>query len=232
MHNNSGLDFKVGIDHLVYNFIHILIASTSDPVQELAACLQHKLIKSSSSSINTTYDGNEIDFPVDRPILMYMSHDIIIVSVLTALGLDHFKYNSQGMPPTVAQELRRNFKLNEMTSFGARLIFEIWTCPRDDSLKDLRTQLYKSPDLSSSKNETVDYIHLVPNEAPLPLDGLSACKDSVNGFCNVRNFLSQVSDLTKEAQYQQTCFGKYNASTPVGNGQPPSFKIWSHCLVI
>lgn len=67
---------------------------------------------------------------------MYMSHHNIVVSVLTALGLDHFKFNSQG---TVAQEPRRNFKLNEMTSFDPHLTFEIWTCSRDDSLKDLRT---------------------------------------------------------------------------------------------
>ncbi|KAJ5404317.1 hypothetical protein N7509_004188 [Penicillium cosmopolitanum] len=74
------------------------------------------------------------------------------------------------MPPTVAQAPRRNFKLNEMISFGTHLTSEIWTCPRDTSLKDLQTQLYKNLELSSPNDETVDYIRLVLNNA-LSLSG-------------------------------------------------------------
>jgi hypothetical protein len=62
----------------------------------------------------------------------------------------------------------------------------------------------------------------VLNNAPLPLDGLSACDGSVTAFCTVKNFLSQVPQLTKEAMYQEACFGSTNTSILVGNGQPPS----------
>jgi hypothetical protein len=190
-------------------------------VQELAARLQHELIESSDSSINSTYDDNEKDFPLDQRLFMDMSHDDTIVSVLAALGLDYFKYSPQGIPSTVAHAPERHFKLNEMTPFGAHLVSEVWTCPKDTSFHDLQLQMYKNPDLSS-KSDTEQYIRFVLNSAPLPLDGLSACDGSVNGFCPVKNFLSHVPQLTKEAMYQEACFGSYNTSISVGNGQPPS----------
>lgn len=169
-------------------------------VQELAARLQHKPIKSSDSSINSTYDGNEKDFPLDQPLFMDMSHDDTIVSVLTALGLDYFKYSPRSMPSTVAHAPKRNFKLNKMTPFGAHLVFEVWTCPKDTSFHDLQAQMYKNLDLPS-KADTEHYIRLLLNNALLPLGGLSACDGSVNGFCPVTKFLSEVTQLTKEANY-------------------------------
>lgn len=188
-------------------------------VQELAARLQSRLIPSSDSSINYTYDNNAKDFPLNQPLYMDMSHDDIIVSVLTALGLEYFKYGPHGLPGKVPHAPPRKFRLNEMTPFGARLFSEIWTCPKDVSFKDLQEQLYKNPDLSS-KSDTTDYIRFVLNNAPVPLDGLTACDGSVNGFCSVEKFLGSVSNLTEEAQYQEACFGDYNITSQVGNGQP------------
>lgn len=188
-------------------------------VQELAARLESKLILSSQSSINYTYDDNTKTFPLDQPLYMDMSHDDIIVSTLTALGLDYFKYSPQGLPDSVSHAPHRTFNLNHMTPFGARLFSEIWTCPQDASLKHLQPQKYKNPDLSSKSN-TTDYIRFVLNNAPLPLDGLSACDGSVNGFCKVSQFLGAVPKLNEEAMYQEACFGDYNITTQVGNGQP------------
>lgn len=188
-------------------------------VQELAARLKSKLIFSSQSSINYTYDDNTKTFPLDQPLYMDMSHDDIIVSVLTALGLNYFKYSPRGLPDSVAHAPHRNFHLNRMTPFGARLFSEIWTCPQGASLEYLQPQKYKNPDLSSKSN-TTDYIRFVLNNAPLPLDGLSACDGSVNGFCEVNRFLGAVPNLNHEAMYQEACFGDYNITTQVGNGQP------------
>jgi hypothetical protein len=188
-------------------------------VQELAARLQSRLITSSESSINYTYDDNTKTFPLDQPLYMDMSHDDIIVSVLTALGLNYFKAGPHGLPVSVAHAPHRNFILNQMTPFGARLFSEIWTCPKDASLEHLQPQKYKNPDLSSEPN-TTDYIRFVLNNAPLPLDGLSECDGSVNGFCEVDKFLSAITKLNKEAMYQEACFGDYNITSQVGNGQP------------
>ncbi|KAJ6032817.1 uncharacterized protein N7446_008890 [Penicillium canescens] len=188
-------------------------------VQELAARLQSKLIMSSDSSINYTYDDNTKTFPLNQPMYMDMSHDDIIVSVLTALGLDYFKYSPHGMPTSVSHAPRRNFNMNQLTPFGARLFSEVWTCPKDISFKNLQPQKYKNPDLSSESN-TTDYIRFVLNNAPVPVDGLTACDGSVNGFCPVEKFLSSIPDLNKEAMYQEACFGDYNITSQVGNGQP------------
>ncbi|KAL4862814.1 amidase signature domain-containing protein [Aspergillus spectabilis] len=179
-------------------------------VQELAARLQHRLNKSSESSINSTYDGNKKDFPLEQPLFMYISHDKTIISVLTALGLDYFNYSPQGMPSTVTHAAKRHFKLNEMTPFAAHLFSEVWTCPESTttSFDDLKPQMYKNPDLSSKYDiNTEQYIRFLLNNSPLPLDGLPACDRSVNELCSLKNFLSQVPQLTREAMYQEACFG-------------------------
>lgn len=187
-------------------------------VEELAARLQSKLITSSDSSINYTYDDNTKTFPLDQPLYMDMSHDDIIVSVLVALGLDYFKSGPRGLPVSVSHA-PRNFNLNQVTPFGARLFTEIWTCPQDVSFEELQVQKYKNPDLSAKSN-TTEYLRFVLNNAPVPLDGLQVCDGSVNGFCKVDQFLSAIPKLSKEAMYQEACFGDYNITAQVGNGQP------------
>lgn len=197
-------------------------------VLELAARLQTKIIHSSDTSINYTYENNEKQFPLHQPLYMDMSHDDIIVSVLTALGLEYFKYGPHGLPVegiTHAPE-DRTFTLNEITPFGARLNTEVWTCPStstsscSSSLKNLDPVLYHNPDLSSTKN-TTEYIRFVLNNAPVPLDGLKGCEDSVNGFCAVKDFLKGVPQLKEDAEYQYACFGKHDAGGgQVGDGRP------------
>lgn len=190
-------------------------------VLELAARLQHKLIYSSDTSINYTYDDNTAQFPLDQPFYMDMSHDDIIVSVLTALGLKYFKYGDRGLPGDVDHAVNTTFHLNQITPFGARLISEIWTCPSDHkSFTDLDPVLYENPDLSS-QNGTTDYIRFVLNDAPVPLDGLVGCEGVKDGFCPVQKFLTGVPTLKQQAMYQQACFGNYTTTGQVGNGQPP-----------
>lgn len=193
-------------------------------VLELAARLEAKLITSSDTSINVTYDDNAAQFPLDQPFYLDMSHDDIIVSVLTALGLDYFRYSSKsGLPSNVDHAPSdRTFNTSEITPFGARFISEVWTCPGNKtSFDNLVPVLYQNPDLSSVPVKT-DYIRFVLNGAPLPLDGLAGCEGSKNGFCAVKDFLSGVPTLKKDAMYQKACFGNYTVGGQVANGQPLS----------
>jgi len=187
-------------------------------VLELAARLEHKLIHTSDTSINYTYDNNLAQFPLHQPLYMDMSHDDIIVSVLTALGLDYFKAGPNGLPPT-ENDPHRTFRLNEMTPFGAQLFSEIWTCPHDVSFDHLDPVLYVNPDLSSTK-DTKDYIRFVLNNAPVPLHGNPGCGKGRNGFCEVGDFLRGIPKLKEKAMYQYACFGKYTTGKQVGNGHP------------
>jgi hypothetical protein len=186
-------------------------------VQELAERLQSRLIMSSDSSINYTYDDNTRDFPLSQPFYMDMSHDNVIIAVLAALGLDYFKAGPHGLPTTVPHSPPHNFNAKEVSPFGARLFTEVWTCPKDISFDHLQEQMYKNPDLSS-QSETTDYIRFVLNNAPVSAKGL--CIDAVNGFCRMDEFLKKAPGLDKEAMYQEACFGDYNITTQVANGQP------------
>ncbi|KAH8689450.1 putative extracellular phytase [Talaromyces proteolyticus] len=193
-------------------------------VQELAARLENTLIYSSDTSINYTYDDNTKQFPLGQPFYMDMSHDDTIVGVTTALGLDYFKFSDHGLPANVSSPpASRNFRLNKMTPFGARFVSEVWTCPANDSsvFTDLTPVIYKNPDLSEAKG-TARYIRFVLNDAPVPVDGIKACENAVNGFCAVKDFLKDVPHMVKESDYQRACFANYTVSGQVGNGQPPS----------
>ncbi|KAI9925832.1 hypothetical protein MW887_005638 [Aspergillus wentii] len=188
-------------------------------VLELAARLEAKLIYSSDTSINYTYDDNTAQFPLHQPLYMDMSHDDNIVSVIAALGMEYFNYGSQGLPGDLTKSPPRTFKLNEITPFGARFISEVWTCPSDTSFDNLGATLYKNPDLSSKK-DTKDYIRFVLNNAPVPLKGVPGCDGAKNGFCAVPDFLKGVPDMKKEAEYQYACYGDYNSTGQVGDGYP------------
>ncbi|KAI9927228.1 hypothetical protein ASPWEDRAFT_165747 [Aspergillus wentii DTO 134E9] len=190
-------------------------------IVELAARLEHKLLFTSDTSINYTYDNNIKDFPLHQPFYMDMSHDDIILSVITALGLDYFKYGPHGLPSDIDHAPNRNFTLSDMTPFGARFFSEIWTCPANVSFTNLDPVVYENPDFSCS-NTTTDYIRFVLNGAPLPTDGLVGCEHAKNGFCAVKDFLSGVPQLEKDAQYQHACFGKYKTGSQVGDGAPES----------
>ncbi|BAE62612.1 unnamed protein product [Aspergillus oryzae RIB40] len=191
-------------------------------VLELAARLEGKLIHSSDTSINSTYDDNTAQFPLGQPFYMDMSHDDIILSVISALGLEHFKYGPHGLPINIDHApSNRTFALNDLTPFGARFMSEVWTCPSNVSFDSLDPILYVNPRLESTRN-TKRYIRFVLNNAPLPLDGLVGCEDSQNGFCAVDGFLSGVPTLKENAKYQEACFGEYPTGKQVEDGVPYS----------
>lgn len=187
-------------------------------VLELAARLEGKLIETSDTSINTTIDSNPSTFPLHQPLYMDMSHDDVIVAVLTALGLKYFNHGLKGLLGTVDHAVSRTFKLNEVTPFGAHLISEVWTCPEHTNFHELDGALYRNPDLSSTPN-TTDLIRFVLNGAPISQEGLDGCEKSINGFCGVQGFLKGVSKLKEKADYQHACFGNYTAGHQVGDGR-------------
>ncbi|KAL5044330.1 hypothetical protein BDW71DRAFT_101077 [Aspergillus fruticulosus] len=194
-------------------------------VLELAARLQGQLIISSDTSIDSTLDNNIATFPLDQPFYMDMSHDDIILSVVTALGLEYFKFGPHGLPGNINHAPNRTFSLSEMTPFGARMMSEIWTCPTNVSFASLDPVLYTNPRLEGSAGAGAGaskYMRFVLNSAPLPLEGLVGCEQAVNGFCPLEGFLSGVPTLKENAQYQKACFGEYPTGEQVGDGAPAS----------
>lgn len=185
----------------------------------MAARLEGRLIQASDTSINYTYVSNITQFPLNQPLYLDMSHDNVIVAVLTALGLSYFIYGPTGLPENAVHAPERAFHLNEITPFGAKLASEIWTCPASVSFKELGSALYKNPDLSTKPN-TTDYIRFVLNSAPLPLDGLDISEMGENGFCALKDFWGVIPQLKQNAEYQFACFGQYVRGHQVGDGKP------------
>jgi len=178
-------------------------------VLELAARLEGKLIPSSDTSINSTYDNNTDTFPLGQPFYMDMSHDDIIISVMAALNLDYFKYPSlTGLPGDVDHAPDRTFRISDVTPFGARFMTEVWTCPNDVTFDSLDPVLYSNPILESTER-TTKYIRFMLNNSPLPLVGVPGCENSTNGFCALDGFLSGIPELVKRANYREACYGYY-----------------------
>ena len=138
-------------------------------VQELLARLQHQYITSSNSSVNTTFDNNADQFPLDQPFYADFSHDNTIVAVLTALSLDYLHD-----PPTLTQvppDPDRRFILSHLTPFGARLITEVIGCDSSNPapVANQRTQYYPSQYGYNPANATNKFIRMRLNNGILPL---------------------------------------------------------------
>ncbi|KAJ5664384.1 hypothetical protein N7507_005115 [Penicillium longicatenatum] len=186
-------------------------------VLELAARLEGKLIPSSDTSINSTYDNNTDTFPLGQPFYMDMSHDNIIVSVMAALNLDYFKYPSlTGLPGDVDHAPDRTFRISDITPFGARFMTEVWTCPNDVTFDTLDPVLYSNPILESTE-DTTKYLRFLLNGSPLPMTGVVGCdaENSTNGFCPLEKFMNGIPELQNRANYREACFGYYLNHTDI-----------------
>ncbi|RAL11881.1 histidine phosphatase family protein [Aspergillus homomorphus CBS 101889] len=194
-------------------------------VLELAARLNHTLPSTQSANINLTLDANPATFPVHQPLYMDMSHDDVIVSVLTALGMQYFTFpGGKGLPRDVREPPARRFKLGEIAPFGAHFVAEVYSCPSDMDRVVLGGEtMYENPDLSGSGVETEEWLRFVLNGKPVPLEGVSGCEggnDGGHGMCRVKGFLGGVEEMVRVAEWDRACLGNYTSPGQVGDGHP------------
>jgi hypothetical protein len=187
-------------------------------VQELMARLNHTLITSSSSSVNSTVDNNTKTFPTNQPFYADFSHDDIIISVLTALSVDYF-YD----PPSLTQfppNPNRHFILSNLTPFGARLITETIGCSSPDPAPVEKSRVAYTPGQYGydPKNATHKFIRMRLNNGIVPLNTIrgGACGTSttgrIDGMCPLQDFMSSQKNSTALANYQYACFGNYTVA--------------------
>ncbi|CAF4176906.1 unnamed protein product, partial [Adineta steineri] len=178
-------------------------------VQELLARLQNRYIDISESSVNSTLDNNPTTFPLGQPFYLDYSHDDIIVSVLTALGMEYFKGPSTGLPYDIphAPNPPENFDLSQMTPFGARLFTEVLTCSSSNpKVKKTKSTVYSKPNITNGTK----FIRMQLNEKTLPLHTIG-CPVRSDGLCSLEDFLVATAKTNEEAQYAAACFGDYAA---------------------
>ena len=185
-------------------------------LQELIARLEHEFIISSNSSVNSTYDDNPAEFPLEQAFYADFSHDDIIISALTALSLDHFR-----VPPSLSEippNPKRPFILSHLTPFGGRLVTEVIGCTTSDPspVASPRTQYYPTQYGYNPANATHKFIRMRLNNGILPLDTIrgGACKGRRDGMCAMNKFLKSQADAYALSNYDFACFGNYTIADP------------------
>ncbi|KAK9461967.1 histidine phosphatase superfamily [Lipomyces oligophaga] len=148
-------------------------------LKELQARLEGHLLTEPFASINVTITNNEQTFPLDQVFYMDMTHDTIILAVLTALGIPF------GQLPSTTLLQPRLFVASRLVPFGARLYVELIDCP--------------------VFSETM--VRLKLNSRVFPLTGVGACPSDPEGFCPLSTFISALDMATAKVDYDNVCFG-------------------------
>lgn len=180
-------------------------------VDELIARLTDQYINASYSSVNSTLDSSPITFPLGQPFYMDMSHELTILSVLTALSLDYFREN---VSSTCSSASGKHFRLSHMTPFGARLITEKIGCtsPTPVSTNSSRVQYSSTQYGYSATSAKHKFIRIRLNNGILPLDTIRGGFCSVgrtDGLCPLQNFIDGQVNARTLANYQYVCFANY-----------------------
>lgn len=151
-------------------------------VAELLARLEKRYFTNEDGDygVNTTITGDSEVFPLNQPIYLDMSHDSVIVSVLSALGLDFLESNL----PDTRMPVPRNFVVSRLTPFAARLFVEVLDC-EDSSQPQVR---------------------LVLNSRVLPLSGLYYCPTQRDGLCPLDKFTKSLKNALDNANFAKLCY--------------------------
>lgn len=185
-------------------------------LQELMARIKHEYISSSNSSVNSTIDSNPAQFPLDQAFYADFSHDVIIVSVLTAMSLDYFHEapSLTDVPPNA----NRSFVLSHITPFGARLVTEVIGCASSDPdpVAYRRVQYYPTQYGYDPENATYKLVRMRLNRGILPLSTIRGgqCEGRSDGFCAVDDFFESQAGSYDLSNYDYACFGNYSLSDP------------------
>jgi hypothetical protein len=170
-------------------------------VEEVLARMQHHVIPSSRSQINTTLDNNTDTFPVHQALNLDFSHDANIISILVAFGLSQF---AEHLPTTHIKE-DREFVMSYLMPFAGRLDIEVIQAPAP-----------VNPDRSAEKTYLdggpTSYVHFVLNQRTVPLGrSHEACGDRDDGWCEMSAFIEVMEKQIELADYEFACFGEYEA---------------------
>ncbi|KAK9482417.1 histidine phosphatase superfamily [Lipomyces starkeyi] len=148
-------------------------------LMELLGRLEKRLLTDPYGSINVTITGDEETFPLDQPFYMDMTHDTVIIAILTALGIPF------GTLPSDSMLQPRLFVTSRLTPFGARLYVELIDCPEFSETQ----------------------IRLKLNGRVLPLTGVGNCPTTEDGFCPESVFIEALRTATANVDYDNACFG-------------------------
>ena len=185
-------------------------------LQELMARIKHEYISSSNSSVNSTLDSNPATFPLDQAFYADFSHDVIIISVLTAMSLDYF-HDAPSLTD-VPPNSNRSFILSHITPFGARLVTEVIGCASSDPapVTDARVQYYPTQYGYDPENATYKFVRMRLNDGILPLSTIRGgkCEGRTDGLCALDDFFESQAGSYELSNYDYACFANYSLPDP------------------
>ncbi|KAF5386547.1 hypothetical protein D9757_005881 [Collybiopsis confluens] len=159
-------------------------------IQELLARLEHKPIKANQHrfSTNKTLDGNPVTFPVNQSLYVDVTHEEVVLSILTALNLTTLAAN--GPLPYDHIPKRHSFKGSQLSGFGSNVQIQVLEC-------------------SSSSLASEEQIRIIINDAPVPLTGIRGCPKQKDGMCPLKTFVKAQREILEETSWEWGCFGDY-----------------------
>ncbi|PPQ73607.1 hypothetical protein CVT24_008065 [Panaeolus cyanescens] len=170
-------------------------------VQEMVARLTHTPIETHNSSTNSTLNDNPITFPLDQPLYVDATHEVVVLNIITALNLTSF---AQGGPlPYTHIPKNPTFKVRELAPFATNIQFQLLEC---DSEPDTQ-------------------IRVIINDGVAPLTGIRGCPESKDGLCSVNTFVEAQKQTIAETDWIWECHGDW--TVPAGpewetvTGSPP-----------
>jgi Histidine phosphatase superfamily (branch 2) len=185
-------------------------------LQELLARLEKHLILTSDSSVNSTLDDTTKTFPTNQAFYADLTHDDIIISVLTAMSLDYIRD-----PPSLTQfppNPSRHFILANLTPFGARLITEVIGCSASDPQAQSTSATQYTPTQYGydPAKATYKFIRMRLNNGILPLSTISTgdCNGRSDGMCSMGSFINSQQNAYNMSSYDYACFGNYTIKNP------------------
>ncbi|POW05271.1 hypothetical protein PSHT_10866 [Puccinia striiformis] len=179
-----------------YSFKHFWYSSSFENPDSavLGADWTEELVEKDLNQHNS--DPNPVTFPLDQSIYIDATHETVITAVVFALNLTSLAHS--GPLPTDRRLEPRSFSSTHIALFGAQLAAQVLSCPT-------------APGSSSTSKS----IRFISNDAVIPLDGLHGCETNLNtGQCDLDNFITGLETRLSEINYQQTCFGCLQSTTP------------------
>ncbi|KAG2150125.1 histidine phosphatase superfamily [Suillus cothurnatus] len=170
-------------------------------VQELVSRLTHTPINVWNSSTNSTLDSSNITFPLNQPIYVDATHDVIISTIITALNFTSLA--ATGPLPTDHIPPHRSYIVSQIAPFASQLIAQVLSCPA---------------------SEEPTHIQFLLNDGVVPLTGIHGCMEDSNGLCTLPSFISGMQERIGEINYAHDCFANYTMPNPdnIIDGRYPS----------
>ncbi|VDC02885.1 unnamed protein product [Peniophora sp. CBMAI 1063] len=156
-------------------------------IQELVARLTHTPIAVHNSSTNATLDDDPTTFPLDHPLYVDATHEVVVLNIISALNLTSFA--AAGPLPTTHIPANRTFRVSELAPFATNMQFQLLSC--------------------SDRPADGELIRIIINDAVAPLDGIEGCGEDALGMCSVGKFVEAQRKIIAKTDWEWACEGEW-----------------------